>query len=47
MNTAKLLIDALERFGDYTLAYYEGKAYGSVGLMRRACALATSAQWPS
>lgn len=41
MNTARLLIDALERFGDYTLAYYEGKAYSSTGLMRRACALAT------
>jgi long-chain acyl-CoA synthetase len=44
MNTAQLVIDNVERFGEYTSLIFQGQEHTNVGHMARACRIATVLQ---
>src|SRR5437764_3222834 len=44
MNVARLVLDCVERLGEYTAVYYEGQCFTNVERLRRAERLATVLQ---
>jgi len=44
VNAAQMLIDTVERFGEYTSVYFEGKSYTNVEHMNYACRIASVLQ---